>query len=58
MELIKVDSFNLDEKVIVKDYILPKLFNSYNITDKQVNFNQEIIDYVIDYRCHKEEKDS
>ena len=58
MELIEVDSFNLDEKkVIVKDYILPKLFNSYNITDKQVNFNQEIIDYVIDYRgCHKEEK--
>ena len=37
MELIEVDNFNLDEKsYTIKDYILPKLFNSYNITDKQV----------------------
>lgn len=58
MELIEVDNFKIDEKkVIVKDYIIPKLFETYNINKEQVNFSQEIIDYIIDYKgCHKEEK--
>lgn len=58
MELIEVDNFKIDEKkVIVKDYIIPKLFETYNINKEKVNFSQEIIDYIIDYKgCHKEEK--
>jgi len=58
MELIEVDNFKMEEKkVIVKDYIIPKLFDSYNITKNQVNFSQEIIDYIVDYKgCHKYEK--
>ena len=58
MELIEVDNFKIDEKkVIVKDYIIPKLFETYNINKEQVNFSQEIIDYIVDYKgCHKDEK--
>lgn len=58
MELIEVDNFKIEEKkVIVKDYIIPKLFETYNINKEQINFSQEIIDYIVDYKgCHKNEK--
>ena len=58
MELIEVDNFKLEEKkVIVKNYIIPRLFENYNISSEQINFTQEIIDYIIDYRgFHKQEK--
>ena len=58
MELIEVDNFKLDEKkVIVTDYIIPRLLNTYNINKDQLLFNPEIIDYIVNYKdCHKEEK--
>jgi hypothetical protein len=58
MELIEVDNFKIEEKkVIVKNYIIPKLFETYNINKEQINFSQEIIDYIVDYKgCHKNEK--
>jgi ATP-dependent Lon protease len=58
MELIEVDNFKLEEKkVIVKNYIIPRLFENYNITSNQISFTQDIIDYIVDYKgCHKQEK--
>ena len=58
MELIEVDNFKLEEKkVIVKDYVIPRLFENYNINSEQIDFTQEIIDYIVDYKgCHKQEK--
>lgn len=58
MELIEVDNFKMDEKrVIVKDYLLPKLYKTYNISSEKINFSEEIIDYIIDFKgCQKNEK--
>lgn len=58
MELIHVNGFDLKEKLnIAKNYLLPELFNNYNIQDNQIIFNDDIINYIINYNgCSSEEK--
>ena len=55
---IEVDNFSMKEKqVIVKNYLLPKLYKTYNISTEKITFTDDIIDYIIDYKgCQKNEK--
>lgn len=58
MELINVSGFDLKEKInIAKNYLLPELLNNYNILDNQIIFNDNIINYVVNYNnCGNDEK--
>ena len=48
MYTIKVDSFKIDEKVIIaQDYLLPKIYEAVNIRNNQVIFSNDIIKYII-----------
>lgn len=58
MELIEVDNFTMKDKhIIVKDYLLPKLFKNYNIPNDKIILPDDIIEYIIDYKgCQSNEK--
>jgi hypothetical protein len=58
MELINVNGFDLKEKMnIAKNYLLPELLNNYNIMDNQIIFNDDIINYIVNFNsCGSEEK--
>lgn len=58
MELIKVDGFNGNEKLIIaRDYLLLDIMKNYNISQNNIIFSDDIINYIIDYNisCNKEE---
>lgn len=58
MEPILVEGFTLKEKrVIAKDYTLPRLYKEYNVDPKNVVFDDNVIDYIINYKDnHNKEK--
>ena len=48
MHLIKVNGFSFDEKFkICKDYLLPVILKEYQINEHDMNFNDEVIKYII-----------
>lgn len=53
MELIKVDKFTKDEKVIItRDYIIPEILNNYNINKNDIIFDDKIINYIINLQSN------
>ena len=48
MNLIKVDGFNEEEKmVITKDYLLPSVMKEFSISKEEIIFSDDIIKYII-----------
>jgi len=55
MELLKVDNFKLEEKIIIaRDYVLPELLKNYNINKKNIVFSDEMIKYIIGFTNNNE----
>ena len=48
MNLIKVDGFNEEEKMIItKDYLLPSVMKEFSISKEEIIFSNDIIKYII-----------
>lgn len=53
MELIQVNKFTRQEKkVICTDYMIPELLANYGIDPANINFSNDIIEYIIDYKVN------
>jgi ATP-dependent Lon protease len=49
MKIIDVKGYDKKDKVIIsKKHLLPELMREYNFTEKDIIFNDEIIEYIID----------
>ena len=58
MEVIYVNGFTLEEKIIIsKKFLLPDLYNNYNIKSNDIIFSDENLNYIINYNnCNTQEK--
>ena len=51
MDLIKVAKFDNKEKnIITRDYLLPDIYSKYAIQPDQVIFDEECIDYIVNFK--------
>jgi ATP-dependent Lon protease len=49
LQVIDVDDYNMEDKLnIARGYLLPNIYEQYNLTADNITFNEEIIKYIIE----------
>jgi ATP-dependent Lon protease len=55
MKVIDVKGYNKKEKIIIsKKYLMPELLKEYNFTEKDIYFNDDILEYIIEKTSQEE----